>query len=182
MNQQENRLRVLLSEGSSNSARQAIYGLGRKYIIDVLDPSPWCQCRFSSLGRRRIACPWLAKDPLGYARFVAERVRDGGYEALFPTHEQVYVFSKFRDAFQRHVGLAVPSFQAISRVQSKAAARLSRSPPDFWTSQRWSRVPEGAVRFRWKAVRWVRPLRARQLVAGLSDAEQASLLPNSAPG
>jgi hypothetical protein len=120
MNQSNDRVRILLSEGSSNSARQTLYGLGRKYTIDVLDPSPWCQCRFSSLVRRRIPCPQIAKDPVGYVRFVATLVQQHRYEVLFPTHEQVYVFSKFRDAFERHVGLAVPSFDAIGRVQSKS--------------------------------------------------------------
>ena len=70
--------------------------------------------------RRRIACVSIAKDPLGYVRDVARLVAEKRYDVLFPTHEQVYVFAKFRDAFARHVGLAVPSFEAISRVQSKA--------------------------------------------------------------
>ncbi len=120
MNQANDRIRILLSEGSSNSARQTLYGLGHKYTVDLVDPSPWCQCRFSSLVRRRIPCPQIAKDPVGYVRFVAKLVQQHRYDVLFPTHEQVYVFAKFRDAFQRHVGLAVPGFEAIHRVQSKA--------------------------------------------------------------
>jgi predicted ATP-grasp superfamily ATP-dependent carboligase len=120
MNPTNDRIRILLSEGSSNSARQTLYGLGDKYTIDLVDPSPWCQCRFSSLVRRRIPCPQIAKDPVGYVRFVAKLVQQHRYDVFFPTHEQVYVFAKFRDAFQRHVGLAVPAFEAIRRVQSKA--------------------------------------------------------------
>ncbi len=120
MKSANSKIRVLLSEGSSNSARQSLYGLGRNYTIDLVDPSPWCQCRFSSLVRRRIHCVGIAKDPLKYVRQVAQMVADKRYEVLFPTHEQVYVFAKFREAFGRHVGLAVPSFEAIKRVQSKA--------------------------------------------------------------
>ncbi len=112
--------RVLLSEGSSNSARQTLYGLGRRYTIDLVDPSPWCQCRFSSLVRKRISCPRIATDPIGYIRFLADLVQRSRYDVLFPTHEQVYVFAKFRDAFAKHVGLAVPSFDAIHRLQSKS--------------------------------------------------------------
>jgi predicted ATP-grasp superfamily ATP-dependent carboligase len=120
MKSANSKIRVLLSEGSSNSARQSLYGLGRDYTIDLVDPSPWCQCRFSSLVRRRIRCVGIAKDPLKYVRQVAQMVADQRYDVLFPTHEQVYVFAKFREAFGRHVGLAVPSFEAIKRVQSKA--------------------------------------------------------------
>ncbi|EMI47058.1 hypothetical protein [Rhodopirellula sp. SWK7] len=121
MNRTVENPRILLSEGSSNSARQTLYGLPRNYSVDILDPSMWCQCRFSTRVSRRIACPQIAKDPIGYIRFVADRVRQGGYDVLFPTHEQVYAFSRFRDQLQKHVGLAVPDFNAIQRVQSKAA-------------------------------------------------------------
>lgn len=117
---QHKRTRVLLSEGSSNSARQALYGLGRKYTIDLVDPSPWCQCRFSSLVRKRIACPQVAKDPLAYLKFVASLVDRRDFDVLFPTHEQVYAFSRFRDRFRRSVALAVPDFEVLRRVQSKA--------------------------------------------------------------
>lgn len=120
MNRTAGKPRVLLSEGSSNSARQTLYGLGAGYTIDLIDPSPWCQCRFSSRVRRRIDCPKIAIDPIGYVRRVAELVSRGDYNVLFPTHEQVYAFSRFRDAFGRKVGLAVPDFDAIRRVQSKA--------------------------------------------------------------
>lgn len=120
MQPSQSQIRILLSEGSSNSARQTLYGLGSDFRIDFIDPSPWCQCRFSSLVRRRIACVAIAQDPLQYTRQIARLVADGGYDVLFPTHEQVYAFSKFRDAFQPRVGLAVPPFEAIQRVQSKA--------------------------------------------------------------
>ncbi|MCM2369151.1 ATP-grasp domain-containing protein [Aporhodopirellula aestuarii] len=120
MNRTVENPRILLSEGSSNSARQTLYGLAPGYPVDILDPSPWCQCRFSTHVRRRIACPQIAKDPIGYVRFVARLVSEGRYDVLFPTHEQVYAFSRFRDLFQKRVGLAVPEFAAIQRVQSKA--------------------------------------------------------------
>lgn len=117
-------MRVLLSEGSSNSARQAIYGLanglGANSSIDVLDPSGWCQCRFSRFVRRRIECPKIASNPIDYVRFAADLVKRESYDVLFPTHEQVYAFSKFREEFSKHVGLAVPDFGVLRRVQSKS--------------------------------------------------------------
>lgn len=113
-------LRILLSEGSSNSARQTLYGLGPGKQIDVLDPSAWCQCRFSRLVKRRIACPTISHDPQGYIRFVADLVRRQHYDVLFPTHEQVYGFAKFREEFSKYVGLAVPEFEVLRRLQNKA--------------------------------------------------------------
>jgi len=121
----ESRLKILLSEGSSNSARQTLYGLGRDCVVDIADPSPWCQCRFSRLVRRWHRCPIMAEDPRGYMEFVADLLGREQYDVLFPTHDQVYVFSKFRDVLSRHVGLALPEFEAMRRLQSKAEfARL----------------------------------------------------------
>lgn len=118
-------MKVLLSEGSSNSARQTLYGLGRKYSIDIVDPSPWCQCRYSSLVRRWHRCPWAAKDPGAYVSRIVDLIERERYDVLFPTHEQVYVLSRFRQSLGKRVGLAVPSFESLRQMQSKAAfARL----------------------------------------------------------
>jgi hypothetical protein len=47
-------LRVLVSEGSSTSARETITILGLSgHTIEVCDPSPWCLSRFSRRGSRR---------------------------------------------------------------------------------------------------------------------------------
>jgi predicted ATP-grasp superfamily ATP-dependent carboligase len=53
-------------------------------------------------------------------RFLAQLVRDGRYDVVLPTHEQVYLLSRFRDAFAPHVGLALPEFSALERLQNKA--------------------------------------------------------------
>lgn len=120
MNRNDRRLKILLSEGSSNSARQTLYGLGRRYEIDIVDPSPWCQCRYSSLVHRWYRCPSAAKDPAAYAARIVELLKRTQYDVLFPTHEQVYVLSRFRESLAKRVGLAVPSFESLRRMQSKA--------------------------------------------------------------
>ena len=114
------RLRILFTEGSSLSARQTLYPLGPHHDIDVLDPNPLCQCRFSSYVRRFIRSPSFAKQPMEFLRFVAQLVRSGRYDVLLPTHEQTYLLSRFRDSFTPHVGLALPEFAAQERLQNKA--------------------------------------------------------------
>lgn len=114
----QNRTHVLLTEGSSSSARQALYSLNR-FTVDIVDPARLCQCRFSSLVRRWYRCPSYAQDPAAYLRFIVGRIATGHYDVLLPTHEQVYLLAYFRDAFERRVGLAVPEFEAVRRLQSK---------------------------------------------------------------
>jgi hypothetical protein len=82
-------LRVLVSEGSSTSAREAITILGRSgHDIEVCDPSPWCLSRFSGLVRKFHRCPGLRDDPAGYLAFIKQRLADRKFDVLLPTHEQ----------------------------------------------------------------------------------------------
>ena len=112
--------KILLTEGSSTSARQTLYALGGRHTIDVLDPNPLCQCRFSRFVRRWIRCPSYSQEPKEYLKFVAQQIRDEGYDVLLPTHEQVYLLARVRDELREQVGIALPEFDVINRVQGKA--------------------------------------------------------------
>jgi predicted ATP-grasp superfamily ATP-dependent carboligase len=113
---------VLLTEGSSLSARQAVYALGRcGYRIDVCDPNPLlCQARYSRYVRACHRCPSFTTDPLGYVRFLRQRLREGAYDVLLPVHDQAYLLARCRDQLHRLAGLAVPDFATMDRLQSKA--------------------------------------------------------------
>jgi predicted ATP-grasp superfamily ATP-dependent carboligase len=113
------RLSILMTEGSSISARQALYALGPHHTIDILDPASLCQCRFSRFVRRWYRCPSYATDPCGYLAFLHERLKTGRYDVLFPPHEEVYLLSRVRDALARQVALAVPEFNAVTQLFSK---------------------------------------------------------------
>ncbi len=115
-------LRILLSEGSSLSARQTLNTLGPPgYIIDVCDPRPsLCLARFSRFTRRIYRCPSFALDPAGYLEFIAARLQAERYDVLFPVHDQAYLLSRFRDDLAQFAGLAVPAFDVMRRMQSKA--------------------------------------------------------------
>lgn len=115
-----NRLRILFTEGASLSARQTLYPLGPYHDIDVLDPNPLCQCRFSSYVRRFIRSPSFTRQPIEFLKFVLQLSRSGDYDVLLPTHEQTFVLSRFREAFTPHIGLALPEFASQERLQNKA--------------------------------------------------------------
>ncbi|MEM6776365.1 MAG: hypothetical protein AAF670_01840 [Planctomycetota bacterium] len=122
---QTKRSRILFTEGTSLSARQSLYALAHqdadeRPIIDVLDPAPLCQCRFSGLIRKWVRCPHYAKDPEAFLEFLVHQIQDGDYDVLLPTHEQVYLLSRFEDLISPHVGLALPQFDSMDRLQNKA--------------------------------------------------------------
>ncbi len=125
--QSAERLRILFTEGASLSARQTLYPLGGRYQIDVCDPDPLCQSWFSWFVRWRMLSPSFSKKPEKFLRFLARKIGRGRYDVLLPTHEQVYLLSRFRDAFMPHVGLALPEFAVLERLQNKAEfSRLLR--------------------------------------------------------
>ena len=63
-------LAILMTEGSSLSARHTLYALGGKHTIDVMDPAALCQGRFSSFVRNWIRCPSYSTEPVSFLKFL----------------------------------------------------------------------------------------------------------------
>ena len=88
-------LRVLVSEGSSTSGREAITILGLAgHHVEVCDPSRWCLARYSRFVRKYHHCPPLRSDPAGYLRFVEQLLASQHFDVLLPTHEQGFLFAR----------------------------------------------------------------------------------------
>jgi predicted ATP-grasp superfamily ATP-dependent carboligase len=114
-------LRVLVSEGSSTSAREAITILGLSgHHIEVCDPSPWCLSRFSRLVGKFHHCPGLRDDPAGYLAFIEQRLADRKFDVLLPTHEQGFLFARAKQRIEGRAGIALPSFASYRTAHSKA--------------------------------------------------------------
>lgn len=113
------RSKILLTEGASLSARQTLYALGGRHTIDVLDPDPLCQCRFSRFVRRWYRSPQFAREPEKFMRFLAAHLERERYDVVLPTHEQVYLLARFREAVGRAAGIALPDFAAMDQMQHK---------------------------------------------------------------
>jgi predicted ATP-grasp superfamily ATP-dependent carboligase len=113
-------MRVLLSEGSSTSAREAITALGLAgHHVELCDPDPYCLGRFSRFVRRYHRCPGLGSDPQGFLTFVLDRLAGGKFDVLLPIHEQGYLFAKVREQILAHTSVALPSFESYARALDK---------------------------------------------------------------
>ena len=131
--------RVLVSEGSSLSARQSITALGLAgHRVGVCDSNPLCLGRFSRFVTNYYRCPALGKDPWAYLDAVLELLADGGWDVLFPAHEQAFLFSRERARITPEIGLALADFQSFLRVQGEVA--LVRTLERFSIPQPASRV------------------------------------------
>jgi predicted ATP-grasp superfamily ATP-dependent carboligase len=113
--------RILLSEGTSTSARQAITALGLSgYEVEICDPSPWCPARFSRFAHRFHRCPGMGEDPSGYLEFMLGLMTESRFDVLLPIHEQGLLFAKAQDRLPPGTVLASASFHAYRRVLSKS--------------------------------------------------------------
>ncbi|MGI9455200.1 MAG: hypothetical protein ACR2NU_01480, partial [Aeoliella sp.] len=119
-NQTSRRLKILLTEGTSLSARHSLYALGGRHTIDVIDPNPLCQCRFSRFVRKWRRSPHFARQPTDFLHFLAGEIDRERYDVVLPTHEQVYLLSRFRDVVGQATGIALPRFDAMQQMQNKA--------------------------------------------------------------
>lgn len=119
-------MKVLLTEGASTSARQTIYALGRLgATVDLCDPQSLCLGRFSRFVRTWRRCPSFTSDPEGYVSFLIDLLKREQYDVLLPVHDQVYLLSQFREELNQYTAVALPAFESVARVQSKAEfARL----------------------------------------------------------
>jgi predicted ATP-grasp superfamily ATP-dependent carboligase len=115
------KLRVLLSEGNSTSAREAITVLGLAgHVVEVCDPSPVCLGRFSRFVRKFHRCPGLRDDPAGYLSFVEKLLAERSFDVLLPIHEQGFLFARVQERIEPRVGLALPDFESYRAAHSKA--------------------------------------------------------------
>jgi hypothetical protein len=114
-------LRVLVSEGSSTSSREAITILGLAgHHVEVCDPSRWCLARYSRFLRKFHHCPGMRTDPAGFLRFVERLLTMQPFDVLLSTHEQGYVFARAAERMAGRAGLALPDFESYRAVHSKA--------------------------------------------------------------
>jgi hypothetical protein len=77
-------IHVLMSEGSSLSARESLTGLGRAgFHVEVVDSNPLCLARFSKFCRRLHRAPPFGRDPEGYLEFIIALLTKRRFDSCF---------------------------------------------------------------------------------------------------
>lgn len=115
---QSRSLRVLLTEGSSTSARQAVTLLGRAgHRVEVCDPGRFGLARFSRHVAAWHRCPGLRDDPLGFLDFVRDLNARERFDVVLPIHEQGLAMATIPSQFPN---AALPSFSSYRTTHSKA--------------------------------------------------------------
>lgn len=114
-------LRVLVTDGSSTSAREAVTILGLSgHHVEICDPGRFCLARFSRFVAKFHHCPGLRDDPFGFLEFIETLLATRHFDVLLPIHEQGLLFARVQQRLTGRVGLALPSFQSYRTAHSKA--------------------------------------------------------------
>lgn len=91
--------------------------------MEVLDPSQLCLARMTRHVRRVHRVPRYGADPGSWLSAALALLDAERFEVLFPTHEQVALLARVAGQVRsRGVGLAVPCFSALERLQDKVSA------------------------------------------------------------
>ncbi len=64
--------------------------------------------------------PHFAREPEAFLHFLDRVLAKEKYDVVLPTHEQVYLLSRFRDEVAKRAGIALPAFEAMEQMQNKA--------------------------------------------------------------
>jgi hypothetical protein len=130
-------MRVLLSDGSGLTARQVATQLDAAgHAVEVLSPDPLALTRFTRHVRQVHRVPPYGADPFSWFDAALAVYREGRFDVLLPTQEQVAVLSAcLPRVLDAGISTAVPSFAALVAVQDKVSAhatlaRLGLAQPD----------------------------------------------------
>ena len=115
-------LRVLVSEGSSTSAREAITILGLSgHHVEVCDPSPYCLARFSRFVANFIAVRACGTTRPGFSAFVEQLLSARPFRrAAADRTNRDFCSRGCGNGCDGRVGLALPSFDNYRTAHSKA--------------------------------------------------------------
>jgi len=180
-------LRILLSEGASTSAREAVTALGLGgHHIEVMDPDPHCICRFSRFVARVHRCPPVSGDPKAYLAFTLDLLGRQPFDVLLPIHEQGLVFAKAAHRLPKTVGVALPSFAAYETGLDKAY--FSRLLAELGVPQPKTQIVQGPADIPKEGFPFVvkRPMgtasRHVYMIRAVEDMEKARAAEQSLPG
>src|SRR5260370_4696667 len=114
-------IRVLVAEGNSTSAREAVTMLGvAGVLVEVCDPSGGWLGRFLGFVQKFHRCPGLRDDPAGFLGFVEDVLTAQHFDVLLPIHEQGFLFARVQERLGHRAGLALPGFDSYRAAHSKA--------------------------------------------------------------
>jgi predicted ATP-grasp superfamily ATP-dependent carboligase/GNAT superfamily N-acetyltransferase len=111
---------VFITYGWCRSSYSAVRSLGSRGIeVHVGDASRLAMSRYSRYCKSFTELPDFFVEPKEYFEAVCQALRKTGAKVLLPGHEDVKIFSKYRDRLPKGVYLAVPEMDSYNIAEDK---------------------------------------------------------------
>jgi predicted ATP-grasp superfamily ATP-dependent carboligase len=111
---------AFVTYGWCRTSYGVVSSLGRRGItVHVGDASPRAMSRFSKYARSFTRLPDFFTEPERYFESVCRALRRTGAQVLLPGHEDVGIFSRYRDALPAGVRAPLPPFALYEQIEDK---------------------------------------------------------------
>lgn len=111
---------AFVTYGWCRSAYAVVWSLGQRGIdVHVGDASPLAMSRFSRYCKSFTKLPDFFVQPEEYFELTCEALKKTGAKVLLPCHEDIGIFSKWRDALPPDVSMALPDKETYDLAEDK---------------------------------------------------------------
>ncbi|MDP8255031.1 MAG: hypothetical protein P9M14_04725 [Candidatus Alcyoniella australis] len=130
--------RVLITSSRSPHALCAVREFGRRgWEVTAADCTYLAAGGHSRYTARRLTWPNMTEQPGRWLETCLAELKRVKYDLLFPTFEETFLVSRFRDELARHTTVLVESYEKMMRVHhklelTKLAQSLNLDLPETW--------------------------------------------------
>lgn len=131
-------MRILVTSARSPHALTAIREFGsRGWDVTATDCTSLGSGLYSRYVNKRIKWPNMTEQPERWIETCLDELKGGGYDLIFPTFEETFLVSRFRDELARYTNVIVESYEKMMRVHHKIkltdlATSLGLDVPETW--------------------------------------------------
>jgi len=90
------------------------------FKITAADSHKLAYGMYSKFVSKRIILPCLRTNPAGYAEAILDELRCNRYDFYFPSFEELYLMSAYRDELQEYTCCVLPEYNDLMRLHDKS--------------------------------------------------------------
>lgn len=114
-----------MTEGSSLTSRETLTALHKcGYEIDFMSSTRLPMSAFSWWRHKVIHTVDANKAPRTYLKHIAYLLKNGGYDAILPTHEEAWLLAEGKDYLPQNAPITIATPAAFAQTQSKIGFAL----------------------------------------------------------
>jgi len=93
------------------------------YSVTAADTHPLAFGLYSKYVTKKLKLPSLNKNPIGYAKLLLNELEKEQYDYYFPSFEEIYLMSHYKDRIPKCTKTIIPSYDNIIKLHDKGLLR-----------------------------------------------------------